>query len=229
MIQWGRLQTEMIPYPVGIIETALLPMVYRRLYETWPAASLFAPMAAGAEGPEKWSLSERNHPDQYHAFIQGTPAWKTAWLGFKQAPFIKDTFTALLTAGWPLEIDRSPTVKYKTRFEFAHMPAKGGLLKPHRDLASKVVTIILGFPEPGWDDTWGGSTDILVPTVEGLSDYQCDRSQFSLVRAIPHRANQAVVFLKSDTSWHTVGPMTGPAGPMRRTITINIEKFTVTR
>ena len=38
--------------------------------------------------------------------------------------------------------------------------------------------------------------------------------------------NQAVVFVKTFNSWHSVRPMTGKGSSlMRRTLTINIEEF----
>jgi hypothetical protein len=35
--------------------------------------------------------------------------------------------------------------------------------------------------------------------------------------------NQCVLFVKTFNSWHSVAPMHGPPGKLRRTLTINIE------
>jgi hypothetical protein len=117
----------------------------------------------------------------------------------------------------------------RARFEFAAMPASGGELRPHRDLASKVVTIVVSMlsEASAWDPAWGGSTDVLVPrdpTVE-WRDYAAPLDAFDVVHRYPYVPNQAVVFVKSDNSWHSVGPMTGGATDSpRRTITINLER-----
>jgi hypothetical protein len=45
-----------------------------------------------------------------------------------------------------------------------------------------------------------------------------------VLETFPFEPNQAVVFVKTFNSWHSVRPMTGRGSPaMRKTLTINIE------
>ena len=100
------------------------------------------------------------------------------------------------------------------------------MLWPHTDIPSKVVTLILPMMAPGtWDDAWGGSTDVLVPK-PGITakDYSTPLEDFDIVARYPCLPNQAVLFLKWANSWHSVGPLQGPPGRWRRTLTINIER-----
>jgi hypothetical protein len=44
------------------------------------------------------------------------------------------------------------------------------------------------------------------------------------IRSFSFEPNQCVVFVKTFNSLHSVRPMTGPEGAMRRTLTLNIER-----
>jgi len=48
-------------------------------------------------------------------------------------------------------------------------------------------------------------------------------SILDIIDTFPFEPNQAVIFVKTFNSWHSVRPMTGPAEKMRKTLIINIE------
>ena len=110
------------------------------------------------------------------------------------------------------------------------MPADGGMIAPHTDISSKAVTLIFSMMKPeeweDWDPKWGGGTDVLKPRdhTNQLQSYKAPLDVFEKVATFDYTPNQCVIFIKNDVSWHSVGPMTGPAGLMRRTITLNIER-----
>jgi hypothetical protein len=115
-----------------------------------------------------------------------------------------------------------------SRFEFSMLPADGGHIKPHTDAPQKHITLIFSMVRDGeWDPRHGGGTDMQRPR-DMSRNYNHLNEQFEFeemenIRTFPFLPNQCVVFVKTFNSWHSVPPMTGPPGVMRRTLTINIE------
>jgi hypothetical protein len=218
LFDFRRLVLRRDPYVIGCAPGVLDPAGYADLVAAFPPPILFRDLGSKA------SLSEVNHRDLYETFLTRTPIWQAVWTAIKAPAFVDEIRALLFAHGVPL-----PDGPLRARFEFAAMPACGGELRPHRDLASKVVTIVVSMlsEASAWDPAWGGSTDVLVPhdpTAE-WRDYAAPRDAFDVIHRYPYAPNQAVVFVKSDHSWHAVGPMTGRAtDPPRRTITINLER-----
>jgi hypothetical protein len=116
-----------------------------------------------------------------------------------------------------------------TRFEFSMLPADGGHIKPHTDAPQKYITLIFSMVRPGeWDQSYGGGTDMERPKdVTRSFNHRNEQLEFDdveKIRTFPFQPNQCVIFVKTFNSLHGVPPMTGPAGVMRRTLTINIER-----
>ena len=87
--------------------------------------------------------------------------------------------------------------------------------------------MILSILEDGeWDQAFGGGTDVNWPKDETRSFNQMNRvagfDEMDVLHTYPFTPNQCVVFVKTFNSWHSVAPMHGPAGKLRRTLTINI-------
>lgn len=215
-LDFSRVDFRVHPYVIGLAPQVFDPDAYARCVRAYPDESLFARMTGGYE---KFSLSERNHPTDYHAVVHHEP-WRGLHRYIKSADFINDVGTCLATVGVSLD------GVFRSRFEFSSLPAAGGMLKPHTDIPSKVVTLILPMMAPGaWNPAWGGSTDVLVPSPGVVAkDYETPLEAFDIVARYPCDPNQAVVFLKWDNSWHAVGPIQGPPGHWRRTLTVNIER-----
>lgn len=205
------------PYVIGCATAVLDPARYEECVREYPDEATFVHMRGVYH---KYSLSERNHPHDFDAVCARSP-WAAFRKYIKSPTFLQDVWVCLAGAGVKMENGR-----YKSRFEFSSLPADGGLLWPHTDIASKVVTLIVPMMAPGaWDPAWGGSTDVLVPKPGvAAKDYETPLDQFNIVARYPCDPNQAVIFLKWDNSWHSVGPIQGPTGQWRRTLTINIER-----
>jgi hypothetical protein len=114
------------------------------------------------------------------------------------------------------------------RFEFSMLPADGGHIKPHTDDPKKCITLVVSMSDDTWDAAWGGGTDILRP-VDPRNTYnqlnrQLEFDDVEVIRSYPLCPNQCLVFVKTFNSLHSVSPMRGPDGVMRRTLTINIEQ-----
>jgi hypothetical protein len=115
-----------------------------------------------------------------------------------------------------------------TRFEFSMLPADGGHIKPHTDAPQKHITLIFSMVKPGeWDPGYGGGTDMERPKDITRNfnqvNEQLEFGEMERIRTFPFQPDQCVIFVKTFNSFHSVPPMTGPAGVMRRTLTINIE------
>jgi hypothetical protein len=176
------------PYPIGYQKNVLSPDVYQAAVESYPSQELFAYMPKLGK---KYSLSEVNNPDQYHAFIQGTPIWKQLYDDVKSPEFVHQILKHLIknqidlgisnkieiinnpaaakrlrwNSAW--EVYRSGVAKIipiKTRFEFSMLPADGGHIRPHTDSANKIITLVVSCMKEGeWNPAFGGGTTVLKP------------------------------------------------------------------
>jgi hypothetical protein len=202
------------PFPNGSGAPAMDESVYARFSEYWPTEKVFQTMG---QAYRKLSLSEKFNPDMYRSFIASSPYW-TALHGY-----IKSTeFQAEALAKFGL-----PPQNTTARFEFSSMPADGGFIRPHRDIATKLLTLVIPIVRPGeWSPEWGGATEILIPkdSSADLVDYQADFTEF---RSAAHQhkflPNHVTAFMKTANSWHAVRQMTGPSGVFRRSLTVNVE------
>lgn len=208
------------PYVIGVARPVIEPALYDALVAAFPPLDDFKKFADRAN---KYSLSEANHKPQYKAFVAAHPLWSKFHAYIKSMAFVQNTINLLARhqVGEPL------AGKFYSRWEFSAMPADGGFLRPHTDIASKVVTLVVPMLKPGeWDPAWGGGTDVLWPKpgTAPPQDYMAGLEAFDRVYTFEFEPNQAVIFRKTDDSWHSVGPIRGPAGVLRRTLTINIER-----
>ncbi len=111
------------------------------------------------------------------------------------------------------------------------MTADGGHLTPHTDAPTKIVTLIVSMMRPGeWNPTFGGGTDVNVPKDDRLAFNQMNEparfEDMDVVATYDYAPNQAVVFVKTFNSWHSVPPIRGHGSTaLRKTLTINIERF----
>ena len=225
VLSLANLVTHHDPYVTGTATDVLTPEMYAALAATFPPVSECA--AFGGQENKKYALSENKNPAGFKAFLLRQQVWRQLHDAIKAPAFIAQTFALLRAKGFPLPDDCVDPAHFSSRFECSLIPADGGCLLPHTDIPSKVVTIVLGMRDEPWDDAWGGGTDLLRPKPDieiAFEDYKAPLSAFDVVRTVPYAANQALVFVKTAESWHAVGPLTGPADAMRRTITINIER-----
>ena len=109
------------------------------------------------------------------------------------------------------------------------LPSNGGHVVPHTDATRKVVTLVVSMVDDGeWNREFGGGTDLNRPRDVHLSFNHTNRladfDDMEILDTYEFTPNQAVVFVKTFNSWHSVRPMTGTGTSiMRKTLTINIE------
>lgn len=208
------------PYPVGVATEVLDPSLYHALVSSFPAVELFKKFT-GAD--EKYSLSERNHPQIYEKLIRIGGVWHGFHAYIKSAEFLAKMGRVLASHKVPIDVSG-----LRARFEFSSLPANGGYLRPHTDIPSKVATLVIAMPSPDaeWDPAWGGGTAIYRQTdqTQVIADYAAQPGDLERVHVYDYRPNHCVLFVKTAQSWHAVEPLTGPEGQWRNTVTINLER-----
>jgi hypothetical protein len=236
------------PYPIGLARPAFTARLYDELLNSWPDADLFAFMPKLGN---KYSLSEVNHPDQYHKFLQRTPVWNDVYQEVKSPQFVHSVLQMLRAGGidlgipddvavnqpankggslrWAAALDPKRAAALRTRFEFSMLPADGGHIKPHTDSPRKLVTLVVSFCDPRqWQASFGGGTTVLRAADPRQSynhvNHQLEFSETEVLHTFPFEPNQCVIFVKTFNSLHAVSPMTGAgSAAMRKTLTINVE------
>lgn len=243
-LSYHNLRLRYEPFPIGLAKPVMDRATYDELVDTYPPVELFQYMAKNGR---KYSLSERNNRDNYRTFLKSHPRWRAFHDWVKTDSFIQDALDALKTRGVDLGLEVRPKrirklarnltrgrfnagqMRLVARFEFSMLPADGGSVIPHTDAPGKVITLVVSMVKEGeWDPACGGGTDVNRPKDPRLyyneRNRQAEFEQVEILDTFAFEPNQAVIFVKTFNSWHSVRPMVGNgATTMRRTLTINIE------
>ncbi|MFL5332935.1 MAG: hypothetical protein ACJ8H8_07085 [Geminicoccaceae bacterium] len=245
---YGQAQFRYTPFPIGIAKPVMPDARYGELVANFPPVELFESFEQMGKKGRKFTLSARENKKRYDAFVQGSPLWREFHRWIKSRDFVYGAIDmlarhkidlghryvpparrAVRLAKSLVRQRRMPSyVPLEARFEFSALPADGGNLPPHTDAPTKIVTMILSILENGeWDQAFGGGTDVNWPRNETRSFNQMNRvasfDEMDVLHTYPFTPNQCVVFIKTFNSWHSVAPMRGPHGKLRRTLTINID------
>lgn len=245
--RYDRLSLRYEPFPIGIARPLMDEGLYRELVEAFPPREQFASLAKVGD---KLSLSEKFGAEQFRTLVRSHPLWREFHAYIKSRAFIDGVLAALRERGVDLGFDlrssptrrlgkriadavrggsRTDSLELRSRFEFSMLPARGGHVIPHSDGVSKIVTLVVSMLREGeWDPSWGGGTDINRPKdparIFNRLNRQLSFDEMEVLDTFPFEPNQAVVFVKTFNSWHSVRPMTAPDRDiLRRTLTINIE------
>ena len=240
------------PYPVGVAREFVDPQYYQSLVESFPPIEIFGTFPDA--GSDKRSLSELYRPDVYHRFIRETPVYLDFYKYVKSPDFVHDVlncfeqnyiqlrlFESKITSSllplsgplfrkWENVLRRLRRRKgLRARFEFSALSSKGGNIRPHTDVPSKIITLVLSILQPGhWNPAWRGGTDVLKPKDRRRSynfyNNYFDFDECETLRTIEYVPNQCILFLKTFNSLHCVAPIQNDdAEVYRKTLTINIE------
>ena len=235
------------PFPIGVARPLMDSGIYAELVDSYPPVELFADLSKVGY---KYSLSEKFNRRQYHQLVRTNPLWRELHGWIKSEDFVAGVMEALAERYIDLGYRRPPSAmrrilkiarntargrpcassaRLQARFEFSMLPADGGHVLPHTDLPSKVVTLIVSMVHEGeWNPAFGGGTDVNRPKnmqrIFNRLNRQGRFEDMEVLSTFEFAPNQAVVFVKTFNSWHSVRPMTGQGSSlMRRTLTINIE------
>ena len=239
------------PYPIGLATPVMKPAAYREFVAAFPPMDLFIGYGETGAPGVKFTLSEKENPENYTSFVRAHPLWREFRRWVKSDDFIFYVLGALrdhhIDVGYDKYKKRQPYIRrtlrelshgrlnlstpgLTTRFEFSALPADGGFLPPHTDAPSKIITLVFSMAgeDEDWDPAWGGELDVNVPKDERLSyNYHnklADFADMDVAKSFAYRPNQCVVFVKTHDSWHSIRPMAGHGvSALRKTMTIVIE------
>jgi hypothetical protein len=245
--RYDRLALRYDPFPIGIARPLMDDGLYRELVDAFPPRERFESLSKVGD---KLSLSEKFGADEFRSLVRSHPLWREFLAYIKSQEFIRGVMTALRERGVDLGFDtsasaakragrriadairggsRTNALELRSRFEFSMLPARGGHVIPHSDGVSKIVTLVVSMLREGeWNPAWGGGTDINRPKdpvrIFNRLNRQLPFEEVEVLDTFAFEPNQAVVFVKTFNSWHSVRPMTAPdPSLLRRTLTINIE------
>lgn len=233
------------PFPIGLARPVMSDELYRELVDTYPPAELFEYIPKVGH---KYCLSEKYNPSSYHDWIAGHPRWKELHGWIKSEDFVWTVLGELRERHIDLGFKRQGSSKrlqkglkgllqgrgwrsepaLSARFEFSMLPADRGSVTPHTDNPDKIVTLVVSMAKPQeWDPAYGGGTEVNRHRRPELSfnrmNGKAEFEDMETLHTYAFEPNQCVLFVKTFNSWHSVRPMRGPEGAMRRSLTINIE------
>lgn len=243
MFTLDHLQFRYTPYPVGLAAPLFADSDYAELLAEYPPLALFQRRKLGF----KYALSEGVNRNAYFRFLKSSAVWREFNQWIRSDAFIAHLLDRLREHSLELPYIQRPTVQrylrqvayslagkidhrgsLRSRFEFSMLPADGGQVIPHTDSPGKAVTLVVSMAAEGeWDPALGGGTDVNRPKHDrlmfNLMNHKAEFDDMEVVDSFPYRPNQAVVFLRTYNSWHSVRPMVAAgSGLMRRTVTINV-------
>ncbi|SNB51318.1 hypothetical protein SAMN07250955_10172 [Arboricoccus pini] len=243
-LDFSRLEMRYDPFPIGAVCPVMDETLYRELVADYPPRELFADMSKVGN---KLALNPYWNGRQFKEFVAGHPRWRAFNRWIISADFIETVLQSLRERHVDLgfKARTNPLKKLlrnlrrgrihtgqaplTSRMEFSMLPADGGSVIPHTDAPGKIVTLVVTMVSPGeWNAEFGGGTDVNRPKNDrhryNQRNQQAGFEEMDVLATYDFVPNQAVVFVKTFNSWHSVRPMTGRGSPlMRRTLTINIE------
>lgn len=237
------------PFPIGLAKPIMEDGMYQQFVNNFPPIEIFESFEELGKKGRKYTLSEKENRKVYSDFIRSNPLWRDfyGWINSDEFPYgvmemlrqhdidlgYRYVPAARRLSRQVKNVFRSrPSPRYvplRARFEFSALPAGGGHLVPHTDAPTKIVTMIVSILRDGeWDPSFGGGTDVNQPKAERHQFNYVNRlasfDDMEVLYTYEFTPNQAVLFVKTFNSWHSVRPMTGiGSDALRRTLTINIE------
>jgi hypothetical protein len=175
----------------------------------------------------------RKHPlwDQFFQFL-GSAAFLRDLNAMVRLPLYKSRGLSGLRH-WSQTVNHgSLTAIIKTpvtmQFEFSRL-RRGSFVPPHTDDQKKLVSLLLYFPDPKWQENYGGDTEFYrAKNLTARNNWNNQRVSFEdlipFSRA-PFVANRLVAFVKSKNSYHGVQPITCPDGMARDSLNINVNRI----
>ena len=239
------------PFPIGSAAPIMDEATYKELVDNFPSADIFESFQEMGKQGQKLTLSERENRKVYEQFVDSHPVWKEFHRWIKSDDFVYGVMEMLKEHYLDLGFERGHGMErvvrrlkdlvrgrynlrdsgLRARFEFSALPSNGGNLPPHTDSPAKVATIIVSMAKEGeWDESLGGGTDVNVPKDDrnryNFMNTMTPFEDMEVVHTYEFKPNQAVLFIKTHDSWHSVRPIKGTDPTMlRKTLTINIEKI----
>lgn len=165
--------------------------------DTWPDISECKHMTS--KGFHKYSF-QQSQSDTFDDFVGKHTAWRDLY-NWSQTHFVDWAKDIVSACRFPLVLPK----KISTKMEISLVPADCGALTPHRDTKKKIATAIL------YCGGFHAGTNILNSSDPNSVHCHVDFSP-----------GKMLFFLRNEKSWHSVGPLCGPPGEFRKTVSFNI-------
>jgi hypothetical protein len=117
----------------------------------------------------------------------------------------------------------------KTTVQFSMLP-RDAVVVPHSDAPRKLVSLLLYFREPSWQDAWGGGTEFYLPLDPerargwGATE-RIPFEEFKTIGSTPFVANRLAGFVRCARSYHGVPALSCPPGTTRKALLINVKRL----
>lgn len=237
------------PFCFFQVDDYLPPDLYEELRASYPGGSDYSvnPYSPNAEG--KLGFRSSVDPAGLDRFCAAHPVWGRLFEFFRSDGFLEDlrgTLAEPLRRARPGWAGRRPWYNANTRgvpnswlryqvqepvtttFELSQL-SRDAVVTPHADAPRKLVTMLLYFRDPEWQDDWGGGTEYYAPLdpVRARSWAATDRipfEEFKSIGSTGYVANRLAGFVRSARSYHGVPPVTAPAGWSRKALMINVKR-----
>ena len=167
----------------------------------------------------KYHLSSKLDTKDFHRTLANCPNWNRFYQYTQSPAFLKDVDRI-----YPFLSDYNTSL---VRFEFSYLPANGGYVYPHPDVAKKIITLVLYFPFD-WESEWnGGFVTFKHKTnpngnFNGRGNGDIKWTEVETLREFDFVDNRCMIMVRSPNSLHGVKPIQGPTEKYRTSVTINI-------
>jgi hypothetical protein len=232
------------PFPVGLVDGILPADLYSAMLTQFPGPSCFDNVS-GHDNGTRYLLREPRLTAEIRRLGPRASAW-ARFLGTvydRRFVAVLDTFLTAHHVDLGLERLREfvgPPLRPpwwrrghvpRVRAEITLTPS-GGFQRPHTDVPSKILTILIPMNEEGaWPASWGGRLFICRPRDDrnafNIQGRYADLDEMEVAHAITLEPNRGVVFPKTHNSWHAVEPVDGTAGSwrVRRMLSVIVYRF----
>ena len=118
----------------------------------------------------------------------------------------------------------------RTTFQFSLLPRDANVV-PHADAPRKLVSLLLYFSDPDWEEAWGGETEFYVPLDAARAQrwsptQRIPFEEFKPIGTTGFTGNRLAGFVRSANSYHGVPALRCPAGRTRKALLVNLKKLT---
>jgi len=232
------------PFCFFYVDDYLPADLFQTLLADFPDDSHYAYNAEGKKG-----FRSSVDPEAIDRFSDEHPAWRQLLTFFLSDEFIADareTFAQDVRKARGLTGRRpwyncthrkvpNNWLRYqfqepvRATFEFSKLD-RDAVVVPHSDAPRKLMTLLLYFRDPQWQDGWGGDTEFYAPIdpTRARSWSKTERIPFEEFKPIgsgDYVANRLAGFIRSDVSYHGVRPLACPPGSSRKALMINIKRL----
>jgi hypothetical protein len=232
------------PFCFFSVDDYLPPDVFETLRATFPDESNYR---SNTEGKMGFRSSE--DPDEVDRYCETHPRWRELIDFFGSDRFLADLRKTLAQpladarSGWAgrrpwfnCTRREPPRIKLRyrlqepvrTTFQFSMLPRDASVV-PHSDAPRKLVSLMLYFAEPDWQDAWGGATEFYEPTDRerarawGATD-RIPFDEFKTIGSTPFVANRLAGFVRCRHSYHGVSPLGCPPERSRKALLVNVKR-----